>query len=100
VNEWLRVVVGVQEAEPKTQGLGALVEACVQSDWTGVLVLSVKASKPEARNQVLDFRFLRLAQYLESTYRLRRQAAAQRTEYGKDVQPITQAWRTYQYRLL
>jgi hypothetical protein len=58
------VVVGVQESGPKTQGLGALLEACVQNDWTGVHVLSVEASKPEARNQVFDFMFLRLAQYL------------------------------------
>jgi hypothetical protein len=55
------VVVGAQESGPKTQG--ALVEACVHNDWTGVHVLSVEVSKPKVRNQVLDFRFLRLAQY-------------------------------------
>jgi hypothetical protein len=35
-----------------------------QNDRTGVYVLGVEVSNPEASNQVLDFRFLRLAQYL------------------------------------
>ena len=61
LNEWLGVVVGARESGPKTQG--ALVEACVHNDWARVHVLSVEVSKPKVRNQVLDFRFLRLAQY-------------------------------------
>ena len=112
-NEWLGVAVWIQESGPKTQG--ALVEACVHNDWAGVHVLSVEVSKPKVRNQVLDFRFLRLAQYtrklksrikfllsgssnlhsiFESMYSVRRQAAAQRVRYGKDVQPVSQAWCT------
>lgn len=55
------MVVGARESGPKTQG--ALVEACVHNDWARVHVLSVEVSKPKVRNQVLDFRFLRLAQY-------------------------------------
>ena len=104
------MVVGARESGPKTQG--ALVEACVQNDWAQVHVLSVEVSKPKVRNQVLDFRFLRLAQYprnlesrtkfllsgssnlhsiFESMYSVRRQAAAQRVRYGKDVQPVSRA---------
>jgi hypothetical protein len=55
------VVVGARKSGSKTQG--ALVEACVQNNWTGVYVLSVKVSKPKVQNQVLDSMFLRLAQY-------------------------------------
>jgi hypothetical protein len=91
------------------------VEACVHNDWTGVHVLSVEVSKPEVGKQVLDFRFLRLTQYLlmpksrikflflgslnlqsifKSTYRVRRQTAAQRVRYSKDVQLVSQASNT------
>ena len=103
------MVVGARESGPKTQG--ALVEACVQNDWAGVRVLNVEVSKPKVQNQVLDFRFLRLAQYprklksrirflflgssnlhsiFESMCSVRRQAAAQRVRYSKDVQPVSQ----------
>jgi hypothetical protein len=96
------VVVGARESGSKTQG--ALVEACVQNDWTGVHVLGVEVSKPEVWNQVLDFMFLRLAQYLpklkseikflfsgslnvhsifESTYRVRQQATTQKVRYSR-----------------
>ena len=102
------MVVGARKSGSKTQG--ALVEACVQNDWAGVYVLSVEVSKPKVRNQVLDFRFLRLAEYprklksgikflfsgssnlhgiFETMYSVRRQAAAQRVRYGKDVQPVS-----------
>lgn len=105
------MVVGARKSGPKT--LDALVEACVQNDWTGVLVQGIEVAKPEVRNQVLDFMFLRLAQYLrklksrikllfsgslnlhsifESTSRVGREAAAQRVRYGKEVQPFSQAW--------
>ena len=57
------MVVGARKSGSKTQG--ALVEACVHNDWAGVRVLSVEVSKPKVRNQVLDFRFLRLAKYLQ-----------------------------------
>jgi hypothetical protein len=88
------------------------VEACVQNNWTGVHVLSVEVLKPKVQNQVLNSIFLRLAQYprklksrinflflgssglhsiFESMYSVRRQAAAQRVRYGKDVQPVSQA---------
>ena len=104
------VVVGARKSGSKTQG--ALVEACVQNDWAGVHILSVEVSKPGIGNQVLDFRFLRLAQYpqklksgikflfsgssnlhsiFESMYSVRRQAAAQSVRYGKDVQPVSRA---------
>ena len=56
------MVVGARKSGLKTQG--ALVEAFVHNDWTGVHVQGVEVSKPKFRNQVLDFRFLRLAQCL------------------------------------
>jgi hypothetical protein len=104
------VGVGARESGSKTQG--ALVEAFVHNDWAGVHVLSVEVSKPEVRNQVLDFMFLKLAQYprklksrikflflgssnlhsiFESMYSVRQQAAAQRVRYSKYVQLVSQA---------
>jgi hypothetical protein len=56
------VVIGARKSGSETQG--ALVEACVQNDWTGVHVQGVEVSIPKVRNQVLDFRFLRFAQHL------------------------------------
>ena len=62
LNQWLEVVVGVQESGPKTQCLGALVQACVQNEWARVHALSVEVSNLKVWNQVFDFRSIRLAQ--------------------------------------